>query len=152
MLRPKRFLSLKWRSTLSPSLSTQLEPDTLLQICWAFSREGGGQLPFTPPSWIYKLWMVFTKHYPQASLFSPCLHVTPGAWMSILFCSALGTDLGEKQGPTWLPAQDSGVHSSCLAGPWLQAAPGGGGNRGSAGAAGELNHRAVYTGKRPPPG
>ena len=72
--------------------------------------------------------------------------------MSILFCSALGTDLGEKQGPTWLPAQDSGVHSSCLAGPWLQAAPGGGGNHGSAGAAGELNHRAVYTGKRPPPG
>lgn len=47
--------------------------DTLLQICWAFSREGGGQLPFTSPSWIYKLWMVFTKHHPQASLFSPCL-------------------------------------------------------------------------------
>lgn len=105
--------------------------------------------PSHPPSWIHKLRMVFTKHHPQASLFSPCLHVTPGAWVSILFRPALGTDLGEKQGPTWLPAQDSGVHSSCLAGPWLQAAPGGGGSPGAAGAAGELSHRAVYTGKCP---
>ena len=69
--------------------------------------------------------------------------------MSILFRPALGTDLGEKQGPTWLPAQDSGVHSSCLAGLWLQAAPGGGGGPGAAGAAGELSHQAVYTGKCP---
>lgn len=59
--------------------------------------------------------------------------------------------LGEKQGPTRLLAQDSGVHSSCLADPWLQAAPGGGGNPGAEGAAGELSHRAAYIGKCPRP-
>lgn len=79
-------------------------------------------------------------------------HVTPGTWMSILFHPALGADLGEKQGPTRLLAQDSGVHSSCLADPWLQAAPGGGGNPGAEGAAGELSHRAAYIGKCPRPG
>lgn len=65
---------------------------------------------------------------------------------------ALSTDLGEKEGPTWLPAQDPGVHASCRAGPWLLAAPGGGGSPAEAGAAGKLSHRAACIRASPRPG
>ena len=67
----------------------------------------------------------------------------------LISCPAPGTDLGEKEDPTLLLAQDSGVHSSSLTG-WLkQAAPGGGGSPGGSGAAGELSHQAVCIRKRP---
>ena len=150
MLRPKRFLSLKWRSTLSQSLSTQLGPNghppaDLLGLQQGRRRPAPLHIPILDIQAVDGLYQASPSSITVLAL----PHVTPGAWMSILFHPALGTDLGEKQGPTWLPAQDSGVHSSCLAGPWLQAAPGGGGSPGVAGAAGELSHRAVYTGKRP---
>lgn len=64
-------------------------------------------------------------------------------------CPAPGTNLGEKEGPRLLPAQDSAVRSSRLTGPWRRAAPGGAGSLGGAGAAGELSHQAVYIRKSP---
>lgn len=64
-------------------------------------------------------------------------------------CPAPGTDLGEKEGPMSLPAQDSELHSSFLTGWQQQAAPGGGGSPGGSGAAGELSHQAVYIRKSP---
>ena len=80
-----------------------------------------------------------------------CLHLTSSPACSTAR-PALSTDLGGREGPTWLPAQDPGVHASCRAGPWLLAAPGGGGRPAEAGAAGELSHRAVCIRASPRPG
>lgn len=49
--------------------------------------------------------------------------------------------LGEKEGPTSFPAQDSGAHPSFLTGWQQQAFPGGGGSPDGSGAAGELSHQ-----------
>lgn len=60
-----------------------------------------------------------------------------------------GTDLGEKEGPTLFPAQDSGAHPSFLTGWQQQASPGGGGSPDGSGAAGELSHQAVCIKRSP---